>query len=55
MDSKRRLLKSEKGFTKMKKLFKNMGRVIFINNINENSFKVIFPGINKLKHKNNII
>lgn len=55
MDPKGRLLKSEKGFNKMKKLFKNMGRTLFINNLNENSFKVIFPGINKLKRKNNII
>ncbi len=52
MDSQGRLLKAEKGFTKMKKLFKNIGKVMFVNNINENSFKVIFPGINKLKHQN---
>lgn len=49
MDSRKRLLKEEKGFTKMKKSFKNIGKVMFINNINENSFKVIFPGINRLK------
>jgi len=55
MDNKGRLLKSEKGFARMKKLFKNIGRVLFINNVNENSFKVIFPGTNKVKHKNNII
>jgi hypothetical protein len=52
MDSQGRLLKNEKGFTKMKKLFKNIGKVMFVNNINENSFKVIFPGINRLKHQN---
>ena len=55
MDPKGRFLKSEKGFNKMKKLFKNSGRILFVNNINENSFKVIFPGINKLKRKNNTI
>lgn len=55
MDSKGRLLKEDKGFTKMKKSFKNIGKVMFVNNINENSFKVIFPGINRLKHKNNTI
>lgn len=55
MDSKGRLLKEEKGFAQMKKLFKNIGKVMFVNNVNENSFKVIFPGINRLKHKNHII
>jgi len=49
-DPKGRMLLPERGFSKMKKMFKNMGRVIFVNNIADDSFKVIFPGISRIKH-----
>jgi predicted HTH transcriptional regulator len=51
IDPKDRMLLSEKGISRMKKLFKNIGRVIFVNNFAEDSFKVIFPGISRIKHK----
>ncbi|MBP1743153.1 MAG: ATP-binding protein [Firmicutes bacterium] len=51
IDPKDRLLLADKGINRMKKLFKNIGRVIFVNNFAEDSFKVIFPGISRIKHK----
>lgn len=51
IDPKDRMLLSEKGISRMKKLFKNIGRVIFVNNFAEDSFKVIFPGISRIKRK----
>jgi predicted HTH transcriptional regulator len=51
MDTKDRMLLADKGISKMKKMFKNIGRVIFANNFAEDSFKVIFPGISRIKHK----
>lgn len=38
-----------RGFSKMKKAFKNYGRINFINSVENDSFKVIFPGISKFK------
>lgn len=51
LDHKKRFIQSGRGFNKMKKAFKNYGKVTFINSRNENCFKVIFPGINVLKNK----
>lgn len=51
IDPQDRLLLADKGINRMKKLFKNIGRINFINNFAEDSFKVIFPGISRIKHK----
>lgn len=48
LDHKKRYLKTSPGFTIMKKAFKNIGRIQFINSLEENSFKVIFPGIKNI-------
>ncbi|KOA20791.1 divergent AAA domain protein [Clostridium homopropionicum DSM 5847] len=40
---------TRKGFFRMKKDFKKFGDVIFVNSYKDNIFKVIFPGINKIK------
>lgn len=45
LDKNKRFLQSGRGFSKMKKAFKGYGKVIFINSIESNSFKVIYPGI----------
>jgi predicted HTH transcriptional regulator len=45
LDDKKRFIKSGKGFTRMKKAFLKYGKVIFANSKDDNSFKVIFPGI----------
>lgn len=50
LDSKRRFVKSGRGFTKMKKAFKNYGKVFFINSMKNNNFKVIYPSIKKFKN-----
>lgn len=47
LDNKKRLQSTGFGFKKMKNAFKNK-RVIFINSIMDNSFKVIFPGPNTM-------
>lgn len=49
IDSKKRFMKSSRGFSKMKHSFKNIGRVIFINSLNGDFFKVVFPGIKRLQ------
>lgn len=49
IDPKDRLLLADKGINRMKKLFKNIGRINFINNFAEDSFKVIFPGISRIR------
>ena len=49
LDTKKRFVKSGRGFSRMKKSVKNYGRVIFVNSMQNNCFKVIFPGINILK------
>lgn len=47
LDDKHRFAKSGNGFRKMKRFFKNKGKVVFINSFRENNFKVIFPGLDK--------
>lgn len=46
LDENKRFAQSGRGFTRMKKAFKKYGKVMFINSLKENSFKVVFPGIN---------
>lgn len=49
LDKKKRFIKSTRGFSKMKKAFKNRGKVMFVNSLENNQFKVIYPGaIDKL-------
>lgn len=45
IDDKKRFVKSGKGITRMKKAFDKYGKVIFVDSKDDNSFKVIFPGI----------
>jgi len=45
LDDRKRFAKSGKGFARMKKSFKKYGKVIFVDSKDENTFKVIFPGI----------
>lgn len=45
IDDDKRFLQSGKGFSIMRKAFKNGGKVKFINSFNNNSFKVIYPGV----------
>jgi predicted HTH transcriptional regulator len=45
LDEKGRFAKSGKGFSKVKRAFKGHGKVIFINSLENNIFKVIFPGV----------
>lgn len=49
VDDKKRFMKSNRGFSMMKQAFKNIGKVIFINSLNGDYFKVVFPGTNNLK------
>jgi hypothetical protein len=49
LDSKGRFIKSGRGFSRMKKAFKNIGRVMFINSLNGDFFRVIYPGVEKLE------
>jgi predicted HTH transcriptional regulator len=48
LDNKKRYLKASAGFTIMKKAFKNIGKIQFINSLEDNNFKVIFPGIKNI-------
>ena len=41
--------RSGRGFSVMKKAFKNYGKVMFINSFENDSFKVIYPGITSFK------
>lgn len=45
LDDRKRFVKSGKGFARMKKAFIKYGKVIFVDSKDDNSFKVIFPGI----------
>lgn len=45
LDDRKRFIKSGKGFARMKKAFAKYGKVIFVDSKDDNSFKVIFPGI----------
>lgn len=49
LDNKNRFMKSGRGFSRMRKAFKNIGSIKFINSINGNFFKVIYPGSGKVK------
>lgn len=48
LDGGKRFLREEDGFTRMKKYFKNIGEIKFINSYVENTFKVIFPSVNNI-------
>jgi predicted HTH transcriptional regulator len=45
LDDKKTFIKSGRGFARMKKAFLKHGKVIFADSKDDNSFKVIFPGI----------
>lgn len=45
LDDKKRFVKSGRGFIRIKKAFKNHGKVKFINCTQSNNFKVIYPGV----------
>ncbi|MBV4445969.1 putative DNA binding domain-containing protein [Clostridium tyrobutyricum] len=49
LDNKGRFIKSGNGFNSIKKSFKNKGKVKFVNSMINDSFKIIYPGINKFK------
>lgn len=49
LDESKSLAQQGRGFSKMKRAFKSYGKVIFINSIKDNIFKVIYPGVNCLK------
>lgn len=49
LDDKDRFIKAGDGFNKMKKAFRNKGRIKFINSMKNDNFKVIYPGIKKFK------
>lgn len=48
LDDKNRFMKSTRGFSIMKKSFKNIGKVLFINSTNNDFFKVVYPGAGKI-------
>jgi predicted HTH transcriptional regulator len=48
LDDRNRFLKSGRGFSIMKKSFKGIGKVLFINSISNDYFKVVYPGISKI-------
>ena len=48
LDNNKRFIKSERGISKMKKAFKNMGRIIFINSLSGDFFKVVYPGLGRI-------
>ncbi|MCM8711854.1 putative DNA binding domain-containing protein [Clostridium sp. SYSU_GA19001] len=50
LDDKKRFIKQGRGFSRMKKAFKNIGRIMFINSLNGDFFKVVYPGIGKIKN-----
>jgi predicted HTH transcriptional regulator len=47
LDNGNRFLRSGRGFSRMKKAFKNYGKVMFINSYEDDCFKVIYPGVGK--------
>jgi predicted HTH transcriptional regulator len=49
LDSKSKIINSGMGFKRMQKAFKNKGRINFVNSINDNEFKVIYPGVKSFK------
>ena len=48
LDNRKIFLQSGRGFSRMKKAFKDIGKVKFINSLRDNSFKVIYPGVDAL-------
>ncbi|ALU36066.1 helix-turn-helix domain-containing protein [Clostridium autoethanogenum] len=50
LDSKKRFTGTAASFSRIQKLFKNVGRVKFINSIKNDYFKIIYPGIKKLSN-----
>lgn len=51
LDDSKRFSQSGRGFSRMKKAFNKKSKVIFVNSLRDNSFKVIYPGINIVKEK----
>jgi predicted HTH transcriptional regulator len=49
LDDKNRFMKPQRGFSMMRKAFKNIGKVVFINSLSSDFFKVVFPGIDRIK------
>lgn len=49
LDGGERFIKPGTGFSRMKKAFKNKGRVDFINSMKDGDFKVIYPGVKRFK------
>ncbi|MBU5485291.1 putative DNA binding domain-containing protein [Clostridium sp. MSJ-11] len=49
IDNKNRFFNTGRGFLRMKKYFKGKGKVVFVNSIKENSFKIIYPGVRSIK------
>ncbi|KYH34067.1 hypothetical protein CLTEP_20130 [Clostridium tepidiprofundi DSM 19306] len=47
LDDEGRFLKLGRGFTIMKKAFSKHDKVLFINSFKNNSFKVVFPSVNR--------
>lgn len=45
LDKKGRFAKAGRGFSKVKRMFKGYGKVIFINSLENNIFKVVLPGV----------
>jgi predicted HTH transcriptional regulator len=45
LDDRKRFTKSGKGFERMRKAFIKYGKVLFVDSKDDNTFKVIFPGI----------
>lgn len=52
LDRKGRFTKVSKGFSKVKRIFKGYGKVIFVNSLEDNIFKVILPGVYRFLQKN---
>jgi predicted HTH transcriptional regulator len=48
LDNNKRFIKSGRGFSKIKKAFKNIGRVKFINSLSGDFFKVVYPGTGRI-------
>lgn len=49
LDDKNRFVTKERGFSKMKRAFKNIGKVMFINSLSSDFFKVVYPGTDRIK------
>jgi len=47
LDDKKRFIKSGRGFVRMKKAFIKYGKIIFVDSKDDNTFKVIFPGVKR--------